>query len=213
MNYDQYPLEFIEVFKPIENDVIKGIYSNRYEVSNFGRIFDKKLNRFIKLTQRSDGYLSVSLNTNGEPKLYLLHRIVRFYFVSGDKSLIINHLDGVKNNDFFMNLEWSTYSENNIHAFANNLNVKGEDSPKAIISEGQAEEICRHLNEYKLTYDEIAKECGINSADASSLISTIYKGVAWRHVSEKYEFSKNDYKNGRYRTYNRISNKSSTTIP
>lgn len=203
MDYSNYPLEFIEVFKPIENDVIEGIYPNRYEVSNFARVFDKKLNRFVKATQRPDGYLSVSLNTNGEPKSYLLHRIVGFYFVPGNKDLIINHLDGVKNNDFFMNLEWATYSENNIHAFENDLNVKGEDSPKAIITEEQAEMICRYLDEHKLTYAEIATKCGINSPDASSLISTIYKGVAWRHISSKYEFSKNDYKSGRYRTYNR----------
>ena len=203
MDYSNYPLEFVEVFKPIENDVIKGIYPNRYEVSNFARVFDKKLNRFIKATQRPDGYLSVSLNTDGEPKAYLLHRIVGFYFVPGNKELIINHLDGVKNNDFFMNLVWATYSENNIHAFENGLNVKGEDSPKAVITEEQAEMICKYLDEHKLTYAEIAKECGIISPDAASLISTIYKGVAWRHISSKYNFSKNDYKSRRYRTYNR----------
>lgn len=141
----KYPLEFFEVFRLITENEIPGIYPDRYEVSNFGRVFDKKLNRFIKLTQRPDGYLSVSLNTNGEPKSYLLHRVVGFFFVPGDQSLIINHLDGVKNNDHFMNLEWATYSDNNNHAFAHDLNKKGEDSPKAVITEQQAEMICKHL--------------------------------------------------------------------
>ena len=203
MNNPQYPFDFIEVFKPIEGNVIMGIYPNRYEVSNFGRIFDKKLNRFIKQTLRPDGYIVVSLNTDGKPKAYLLHRIVGFYFVPGDNSLIINHLDGDKGNDFFMNLEWATYSENNIHAFENNLNVKGEDSPKAIITEKQVEMICKHLDEHKLSYFDIGILCGVNSSDASSLISTIYKGIAWRHISCKYNFSQNDYKSGRYRMYNR----------
>ena len=198
-----YPLEFFEVFVPIEQDKIEGIYPNRYEVSNFGRIFDKKLNRFLKLTPRPDNYIAVSLNVYGEPKTFLLHRIVGMYFVPGDQSLIINHLDGDKSNPFFMNLEWATYSENNVHAFANDLNVKGEDSPKAIITEAQAEMICRHLDEHKLSYAEIALACGVDSPDASALISTIYKGVAWRLISQKYNFSQNDYKTGRYRMYNR----------
>ena len=167
-------------------------------VSSQGNVFDKKLNRFIKNTLRPDGYLSVSLNTDGEPKSYLLHRLVGLYFVPGDTSLIINHKDGNKGNPVCTNLEWATYSENNIHAFANDLNVKGEDSPKAVITEAQAEMICKCLDEQKLSYAQIAKHCGVQSPDAVSLISAIRRGESWRHVSCKYEFSKN-YKGGRYK--------------
>ena len=127
-----------------------------------------------------------------------MHRIVGLLFVDGDKSLIINHKDTKKGNCFYENLEWVTYSENNIHAFANNLSRKGEESPKAIITEEQAEFICKCLDEHKLSYADIAKECGIVSPDASSLISAIRRGESWRHVSCKYNFSK-DYKGGRYK--------------
>ena len=192
-----------EEFKLITPDIIPGIALDRYEASNLARVYDKKLKRFIKITQRPDGYKSVSLNTNGEPKSYLLHRIVGLLFVPGDTSLIINHLDCDKGNDNYWNLEWATYSENNIHAFANDLNAKGEDSPKAIISEQQVEMICRYLDEQKLTYQEIAQACNINSPDASSLISAIRRGESWRHISCKYNFSNNYKGNGRYRTINR----------
>ena len=197
------PFIYEEIFKTIEETHVPGVAFDRYEVSNFGRIFDRKLNRFCKISQRPDGYKAVSLNTNGEPKAYLLHRIVGFYFVPGDCGLIINHLDGCKGNDFFMNLEWATYSDNNNHAFANDLNKKGEDSPKAVITEQQAEMICKCLDEQRLTYPEIAIACSIISPDAASLISTIRKGVAWRHISCKYNFSKDNYNNGIYRTINR----------
>ena len=189
------PMEF---FNPITNDMVPGVYEDRYMISSEGRVFDKKLNRFIKNTLRSDGYISVSLNTDGEPKSYLLHRLVGLGFVQGDTSLIVNHLDGDKSNPVYTNLEWTTYSGNNNHAFAHNLNVKGEDSPKAIITETQAEMVCKCLDEQKLSYAEIAKVCDIDSPDASSLISAIRRGESWRHISSKYNFSKN-YKGGRYK--------------
>ena len=195
------PFEYSEVFKPIQNKDIHGIEENRYFVSNFARIFDTKYNRFCKVSKRSDGYESISLNTNGNPKSYLLHRIVGLYFVPGDTNLIINHINGNKSCNHFMNLEWVTYSENNNHAFANNLSKKGEDSPKSVISEDQAIMICKCLDEHKLSYSEIALFCKINSPDAISLISAIYKGVSWRHISKNYNFSKNNYKNGRYRIF------------
>lgn len=191
------PILFEEI-QPITSDIIPGVALGRYLVSNFGNVFDIKLNRYCKLSQRPDGYLSVSLNTNGEPKSYLLHRVVGLRFVPGDKSLIINHIDGNKGNPSADNLEWVTYSENNVHAFANDLNVKGEDSPKAVITEEQAEMICKLLDEQKLSYAQIAEVCEIHSPDASSLISAIRRGESWRHISSKYNFSKN-YKGGRYR--------------
>ena len=188
----------MEFFDPITDDMVPGVYKDRYYISSEGRVFDNKLNRFIRNTVRSDGYISVSLNTDGEPKSYLLHRLVGLGFVQGNTSLIINHLDGNKSNPAYTNLEWTTYSGNNNHAFAHNLSVKGEDSPKAIITEMQAEMICKYLDEQQLTYAEIAEVCGIHSPDASSLISAIRRGESWRHISSKYNFSKN-YKGGRYK--------------
>ena len=190
--------DYVELFTLITDEIIPGVYPDRYMISNKGNVFDKKLNRFLKLTLRPDGYLSVSLNTNGEPKSYLVHRLVGLYFVPGDKSLIVNHLDGNTSNPSCSNLEWTTYSGNNIHAFENNLNVKGEDSPKAVITETQAEMICKCLDEQKLSYTQIAEYCGIKSPDAISLISAIRRGESWRHISCKYEFSKN-YKGGKYK--------------
>lgn len=190
--------DIFEFFKLITDDMVPGVYPDRYYVSSSGRVFDTKLNRFIRNILRPDGYLSVSLNTNGIPKSYLLHRLVGFYFVPGDTSLIINHLDGNKNNPLCTNLEWATYSENNNHAFSHDLSVKGEDSPKAVITEVQAEIICQCLDEQKLSYSEIAKTAGVNSPDAASLISAIRRGESWRHISCKYNFSKN-YKGGRYK--------------
>lgn len=98
-----------------------------------------------------------------------------------------------------MNLEWVTSSYNNIHAFKLGLNYSGEESPKAIISEKQAIQVCEYLDEGKLSYSEIAKLCNIVSLDASSLISAIRRGVSWRSVSKNYNFAKNYKSQPRYK--------------
>lgn len=190
------PIIVHEVFKPITS--IPGVNPYRYMISNFGKIYDNTLERYLKITKRDDEYLTVSLNTNGKPKSYLLHRLVALEFVEGDTSLIVNHLDGNKSNPFFMNLEWTTHSGNNIHAFRHGLMPKGEDTSLSVITNEQAELICKCLDEQKLTYAEIAEVAGIISPDASSLISSIRRGVVWRHISRKYNFSKN-YKGEHYK--------------
>ena len=193
------PIEFIEVFKEITENEVPGIYPNRYYASNFGKIFDTKLNRYITLSNRDDGYLSVSLNTNGKPKSYLLHRIIALLFVSGDHTLVVNHIDGNKHNPMFTNLEWISSADNNRHAVKTGLACVGEDSPKSVITESQAIKICEYLDKGTKSYSDIAKECNINSPDASSLISAIRRGESWKHISQNYNFAKTYKTVGRYK--------------
>lgn len=191
-----------EEYRPITSDIIPGVENGRYLISNFGNLFDNKRNCFCSKSKSSNGYYVIYLNIDGKPTSFLLHRIVALVFVPGDTSLIVNHKDGIKENCIYTNLEWSTHSDNNYHAFNNGLSKRGEDSPKSIITEEQANMICKCLDEQILKYDEIAAFCGINSPDAISLISAIRRGESWTHVSYNYNFSKN-YKGSRYRPINR----------
>lgn len=53
-----------------------------------------------------------------------VHRLVGLAFIplyDQKRLLVINHKDGIKNNFNVENLEWVTYRENNIHAFATDL--------------------------------------------------------------------------------------------
>jgi hypothetical protein len=125
---------------------IKG-YEGLYQVSDYGRI--KSLSHINHLgkfrpecilgNRLSDrGYHTAVLYSNGKPKSFKVHRLVAKAFIDNPLNKPhVNHLDGVKSNNFIDNLEWVTISENQKHAFKNGLNriscerdAKGRFIPK-----------------------------------------------------------------------------------
>lgn len=90
-------------------------YPNNYATpcgkiySRFGRL---KLRRF---SRNSVGYPICRMrNAAGEVKFPLVHRIIAWIFVAGDKSLTVNHIDMDKTNCAASNLEWVTFKDNHI---------------------------------------------------------------------------------------------------
>ena len=64
----------------------------------------------------------VSLCINGKCKRYLVHRIVAIAFLPNPlNKAYVNHIDGNKQNSNLENLEWSTPTENSIHAHKHGL--------------------------------------------------------------------------------------------
>jgi len=96
-----------EVWLPIEN------YDN-YEVSNFGKVRNKKTGRILK-ANRSGGYCSVGLSGINS-KTCSVHQLVAKAFISNpEKKCHVNHKDKNGLNNNLSNLEWCTPKENNIH--------------------------------------------------------------------------------------------------
>lgn len=116
-----------EAWKPVKG------YENYYEVSNLGRI--KSLartvswkNRAGNISSRQDGekiiapdvlqtgYVRVKFRVGGIVKAYSVHRIVAEHFIDNPSGKpCVNHKDGNRTNNKVNNLEWCTYSENNLH--------------------------------------------------------------------------------------------------
>jgi len=98
-----------------------------YKVSSYGRVKNKTTGLFIKPFVSNRGYLRVNLSSPVNKK-YTLHRLVGEYFISKDNDgLIINHIDGNKQNNHVSNLEWITHQENVKHAINNNLRSVGSE--------------------------------------------------------------------------------------
>ena len=89
---------------------------NRYQVfPSVGKIYDKKLKRFIEGSDNGYGYLIVSLqNDDGIWKVMMFHRAILMSYM-GEGIPIgyeVNHIDEVKTNNQIKNLNLMTHRDN-----------------------------------------------------------------------------------------------------
>ncbi|CDD75562.1 prophage LambdaSa2 HNH endonuclease family protein [Cryptobacterium sp. CAG:338] len=106
-------------------------YEGIYEISDDGRIrsLDRwhtgKDGRRVPYKGRMiapgigvNGYKVVSLWKNGKGKSVYIHRLVAETFIKNpENKKTVNHKDGNRTNNNVSNLEWATYSENNLHEY------------------------------------------------------------------------------------------------
>ena len=89
-----------------------------YQVSNLGRVRNMKFNSVrIMKPWTSHGYKRIKLSNNNKRTAFAVHRLVAIMFVKGRsyERCIVNHIDGVRDNNKMSNLEWVTYLENSQH--------------------------------------------------------------------------------------------------
>ena len=95
-----------ELWRPVCN------YEN-YEVSNLGRIRNKKFDRIIKPFNHCNGYDLVDLANKGVGKTHTVHRIVANAWIPNTENKPqIDHWDNNKKNNAVSNLSWVTALEN-----------------------------------------------------------------------------------------------------
>lgn len=95
----------MEIWKDVEN------YEEYYQISNYGRIRNKKQKRILK-PSKSGGYYHISLRY-GNKKEFLIHRLVAEAFIPNPYNYkYVNHKDENKFNNFVENLEWCTAKYN-----------------------------------------------------------------------------------------------------
>ena len=85
-------------------------FNNNYEVSNLGRLRNKKTKVIAKGTIKKNGYVVVSVDNQN----YRLHRLVLQTWCPNEnyEELTVDHINGNRSDNRLENLRWATQEEN-----------------------------------------------------------------------------------------------------
>lgn len=107
-----------EIWKSIED------FADKYEISNLGRIKNKKTNHIYKNTNQYGDYFTIILYDEKHKRSTRIHREVAQAFIPNPNNYpCVNHKDLNKQNNNVDNLEWCTYSQNSLHALNNGIDI------------------------------------------------------------------------------------------
>ncbi|MGL5717124.1 MAG: HNH endonuclease, partial [Paraclostridium sp.] len=126
------------------------------------------------------GYHRVSACSIGKRLRFFRHRIVAKLFLDNPNDyVVVNHIDGNKNNNHMLNLEWCTHQENEMHK-QKFLSPKKTNKPFLVYtSEGDL------YGTYKSQNDFIDKNTNVSQ---SSLSRWLIKGFCTRGFFKNYKF-------------------------
>lgn len=108
----------MEKWKDVENT------NGKIQVSNYGRIRSllKGSPYILKQSKDEKGYLRVKVTIDRKVYSFKVHRLVAKAFIPNDNNLPqVNHKDGDKSNNNYLNLEWISNYDNAHHAIENGL--------------------------------------------------------------------------------------------
>lgn len=174
-------------------NIIIGNTETNYIISKNGKVYNIKTEKELKpFIIKNCGYLAVNiqLGKRGKYKTMPLHRLIGLGWIPNKENKpIINHKDGNKLNINIDNLEWSTYSENNKHAFDNQLKIPSHVNPeKCNLTKHTMKDVIAVCEYLQMGYSPKAIHKKFNiDYDFSQ---KIYTHKTWKNISLKYDFSK-----------------------
>ena len=182
-------IEWIEDIEEWKDMSELGFNHGLWKISSHGNFYGSRYNKFLKQRMGNSGYLRVGGLAIGNKHSIekFSHRLVAEAFVINpcpNKYKTVNHIDGDKTHNHYMNLEWVDASLNGLHAsYLNLVNIKyGEANSSSKLNEGIVHKICQLLLKYNGDIYKVSDEIGVNIY----AIKAIRNGRSWRYISVNY---------------------------
>lgn len=162
-----------------------------YEVSSFGEVRSKArtvvqrnghpytvAEKILLQNPTSKGYLAVGLSRDGKSSTKMVHILVAMAFLGKKRAgHEVRHLDGRKQNNKAINLEYGTHQDNSDDMVRHGTSCIGVKNPKAKLTESKVRKIRTLCRRYSNT--ELATKFGVSVAT----IGHIVNNVTWKHIS------------------------------
>lgn len=161
-------------------------FEGLYVISNYGKVQrltagnNTYAGKVLKpLVNKRTGYPYVKLTKNGKVYKKQLHIMVAQLFLEDphNDNLIVNHIDGNKQNPYYKNLEWITRSENTKHAIRHGLQKLcfGADNGATRLKFNQVESLRSDYESGKFTQKELSEKYGVSLVYVSNLINKKFR--------------------------------------
>lgn len=171
-------------------------YEGLYEVNENGQI-KRKARVWIRETDGASisisemimkprvlrGYMTIGLTKDSHQTTKPVHRIIAEAFIPNPENKAeVNHIDGDKLNNCIDNLEWTTKSENDLHAFQLGLRKTTDGGTSKAVARLDATskeilEVYPSLRELDRTTSFLRKEVSLACRK-----SKMYKGYYWKFI-------------------------------
>lgn len=205
------PLENIDEYYIGEMFVPVIFYDGRtlpYYISNYGRLYSIRYKRLIKPYLDKGGYYRVSITKDINSMCFTgVHKLelMSFYPIYGNENGIFvpNHKNGIKTDNFILNLEWVTISENTQHALNTGLaNYKCENNARSYLSNETVNRICELMEQGKdnsYILDDLGYQYGKERNRVAAILRLIHRGQTYLDISSNYNIP--GLKGKRYQDY------------
>ena len=151
-------------------------YEGLYAITEDGRVWSYKNNKFLKLGNHHSGYLNIRLFKDGFSKIYSVHRLVAEAYLDNPNNWpCVNHKNEIKTDNRAENLEFCTVRYNS--TYGTSRTRCAEKLKKNVY--------CEELDKTFDSACDAAEELGFKRANIWCALSgrteTAY-GYHWRYV-------------------------------
>jgi hypothetical protein len=175
--------------KTVTDKFIPIPFAEGYGVSIDGLIINFKTGNITHGCASGHGYLHFSFQKNKIRKAFKVHKVVALIFIPNQNNYTeINHIDGNKHNNHYLNLEWCNRSQNVKHSFDAGLR-KGSMFGKYGRDHNLSKGILQFTKDGEFVKEwgnamEVQRETGFDDGSIGQCCKGVYKqsnGFVWKY--------------------------------